>query len=425
MTLPPNEQKLSPYRWVVWGILVSIYLIVFFHRLSVGVIAEDLVSTFGMSATQIANLGSMYFYAYTIMQIPSGILADYLGPKKTAIIGCIVAAIGSGIFSFAINVPMAYVGRLLVGLGVSVIFLCVLKIQSNWFLAEKFATMSGLTSFIGGLGGVLAQGPLLMVVGLMGWRNSFRLIGIITFVFAILTLIFVKNTPTEMGLPEINPQQIQASKREENILSQLFAIIKNPRIWAPSITFGGINGGFMLFAGTFGVSYIAIVYEVNKILAANMVSMLLVVSSIANLFIGKISDTLRRRKGPLLVLAVAAVIGWGILVFLKPPLWFMFVFVVLIGISSSIGVLCWSLGKEVSDPKLAGMSISIVNVSGFFFAALLQVICGKLIDINLSKGLPMDMAYTNAFIVPAISSFVALIFALLSKETKCENIYTQ
>lgn len=217
MTLSPNEQKLSHYRWVVWGILVSIYLIVFFHRLSAGVIAEDLINPFGMTATQIANLGSMYFYAYTIMQIPSGILADHLGPKKTAIMGCFVAAIGSLIFSFAVNVPMAYVGRLLVGLGVSVIFLCVLKIQANWFPAEKFATMSGLTSFIGGLGGLLAQGPLLMVVGLMGWRNSFLLMGIITIALAILTLLFVKNTPTERGLPEVNPQQAQTSAERESI----------------------------------------------------------------------------------------------------------------------------------------------------------------------------------------------------------------
>jgi len=146
-----NEQEVSPYRWVVWGILVSIYLIVFFHRLSVGVITGDLDKSFGMNATQIANLGAMYFYAYTVMQIPTGILVDHLGPKKTAIAGCIVAAFGSIIFALSINIPMAYLGRLLVGLGVSVIFLCVLKIQSNWFPAEKFASMSGLTTFIGSI----------------------------------------------------------------------------------------------------------------------------------------------------------------------------------------------------------------------------------------------------------------------------------
>lgn len=94
----------------------------------------------------------MYLYAYIVMQIPTGILLDYLGPKKTIIADCIVAAFSSVMFSLSVNIPMAYLSRLLVGLGVSVVFLCILQIQANWFPAEKFAAMSGLTSFMGSMG---------------------------------------------------------------------------------------------------------------------------------------------------------------------------------------------------------------------------------------------------------------------------------
>jgi len=70
-------------------------------------------------------------------------------------------------------------------------------------------------------------------------------------------------------------------------------------------------------------------------------------------------------------------------------------------------------------------SITFGGVNGGFmlFAALLPVISGKLIDINLMRGLSTDVAYTKAFIVPGISALIALIFAFLSKETKCKNIY--
>ncbi|MDR7857695.1 MFS transporter [Tissierella sp.] len=425
MDSPQNKQNVSLYGWLVWGILVTIYLIVFFHRLSVGVITGDLVETFGMSATQIANLGAMYFYAYTIMQIPSGILADRLGPKKTVIVGCIVAAIGSIIFSFAANIPMAYFGRLLVGLGVSVVFLCILKIQANWFPAKKFATMSGITSFIGGMGGVLAQGPLIAIVNMIGWRSSFLVIGVITLVLVVITAIFVKNTPTEKGLPEVNPQQTQPIGEKESILSQLLEVLKNPRIWAPAIAFGGINGSFMLFAGTFGVSYISNVYSLNNTSAANYISIMLVGSGIACLLIGRISDSIRKRKLPMVILAIAAVVAWIILVFVRPPIWFMYVFILLAGSASSIGVLCWSVGKEVSNPRLAGMAMSIVNVCGFLFAALLPVISGRIIDTNITRGLSPDMAYVRAFIVPTVSTIISLVFALLSRETKCENIYSK
>lgn len=420
-----DKRRISLYRWVVWGILVTIYLIVFFHRLSVGVITGELNNSFGMNATQIANLGAMYFYAYIVMQIPTGILVDHLGPKKTVVIGCIVAAFSSIMFSLSVNITMAYLSRLLVGLGVSVVFLCILKIQSNWFPAEKFATMSGFTSFIGSMGGLLAQTPLIALVALIGWRNSFLVMGIITFVLAILAMIFVKSTPIEMGFPAVNPQETQTKNQKQGIASQLLGVVKNPRVWCPAFVFGGVNGGFLLFTGTFGVSYIISVYGLSKTYAANLISVALLVSGLASLLIGKISDKLKMRKLPMIVLAAATVAAWAIIVFLKPSVILMSILVLLIGVTSSIAVLCWSVGKEVSDQKLAGMSMSIVNVFGFIFAAILMIVCGKMIDISTANGLNPAAAYPKAFAVVIGSSIIALVFALFTTETRCENIYNK
>jgi sugar phosphate permease len=420
-----NESKASSYRWVVWGILVVIYLTVFFHRMSVGVIVGDLEQSFGMTATQIANLGAMYFYAYTFMQVPTGILVDYLGPKKTVIAGSIVAAVGSILFSFSGTIMFAYLSRLLVGLGVSVVFLSILKIQANWFPAKDFATMSGVTSFIGSLGGLLAQTPLLIIVGLVGWRASFLSMGVISVALAFLVMVFIKNTPSEKGLPEVNPVQSTPSGQSESIMQQLFAIIKNPKVWFPAVAFGTINGSTLLFSGTFGVPYLMETYDITKTAAANIVSLCLLGSGVACLLVGKISDTMQNRKIPMLVLSATGIIGWAILVFMGSniPLWLVTVASIMIGVAGSIGVICWSLGKEVNDPKLAGMSMSIVNVCGFFFAAILPVICGKFVDANLAKGFDLAASYRGAFIVPVIAVVVSFVFALLATETKAKNIY--
>lgn len=418
-----KTEKSNSYRWVVWGILVAVYLIVFFHRLSVGVIVGDLEKSFGMNASQIANLGSMYFYAYTIMQIPTGVLVDYLGPKKTVVYGSLIAAIGSIIFSLSTTIILAYFSRLLVGLGVSVVFLSILKIQANWFPAKDFASMSGLTSFIGSMGGLLAQAPLLALVGLIGWRSSFASMGIITIILAVLVILFVKNTPIEEDQPKVNHHKNNPSQNPQNILSQLLSVIKNPKIWSPALAFGTVNGAVMLFTGTFGVSYITSIYGVSKVIAANYISMALLASGVACLFVGKISDKLRKRKLPMVILAAIAAISWTTLVFANPPIWLMVILVIFIGASGSIGVICWSVGKEVSDPTLSGMSMSIVNVCGFLFAAVLPVICGKFVDMNILAGLSSAIAYKKAFIVPVIASIIALVVALLSTETKAENIY--
>lgn len=417
-----NNRNISKYRWFIWGILVTIYLIVFFHRLSVGVITEELKKTFDMNATQIANLGAMYFYAYIVMQIPTGVLADYMGPKKTVTVGSLVAGIGSVVFALSQTIYMAYLGRLLVGLGVSVVFLCILKIQSSWFPAEKFATMSGLTSFIGSMGGLLAQTPLVALVALIGWRNSFLAMGIVTFLMSALVVTFVKNTPGEIGFEEVNPRA-NSSGENQHIMLQLLEEVRSPRIWPPAFVFGGVNGGFLVFTGTFGVSYITNVYKLSNTYAANMISIVLLISGISCLLVGGISDKIKSRKIPMIFLAATTAAAWSILVLLKPPLFVLFILISLIGVTSSMGVVCWSVGKEVSNPRLSGMAMSIVNVFGFIFTAILMVICGKIIDMNISSSMDAGAAYTNAFVALIASSFIALAFSFFATETKCMNIY--
>jgi sugar phosphate permease len=87
-------KRVLSYRWVVFGILALSYFFVYFHRVSTAVMSTDLQTTFGVGASSIALLSSAYFYAYTIMQLPLGLLTDNLGPRKTVSIFTLVAAAG-------------------------------------------------------------------------------------------------------------------------------------------------------------------------------------------------------------------------------------------------------------------------------------------------------------------------------------------
>lgn len=54
------------YRLIVFGVLILAYMVVFFHRLAVGIVRDDLISEFNMSNITFANLSSTYFYAYVL-----------------------------------------------------------------------------------------------------------------------------------------------------------------------------------------------------------------------------------------------------------------------------------------------------------------------------------------------------------------------
>ncbi|MCC5909975.1 MAG: MFS transporter [Clostridiaceae bacterium] len=112
--------------------------------MALGVVRDELIKEFHITSTTFGYLGSTYFYVYMMMQIPSGILADTLGARKTVASGTILAAVGSMIFGLAPSIGYVFLGRLLVGLGVSVVLICILKILSQWFMIKEFATMAEL-----------------------------------------------------------------------------------------------------------------------------------------------------------------------------------------------------------------------------------------------------------------------------------------
>lgn len=86
--LKPRTTTAFFYRWVIWGILIVAFMVSFFHRFSPAVVQNLLTEEFALSAATFGTMASMYFYAYTVMQIPVGILADTLGgPRVTVAVG--------------------------------------------------------------------------------------------------------------------------------------------------------------------------------------------------------------------------------------------------------------------------------------------------------------------------------------------------
>lgn len=419
-------KKLKTYRWLIWGILCLVYIIVFFHRMAAGVVKDNLTETFRISATTFANLGSAYFYAYLVMQIPTGILADTLGARTTVTAGTILAGIGSMVFGTASNIYLAFVGRTLVGIGVSVVFISILKIQTEWFHENEFATISGLTVFTGNMGGVLAQTPLVLLVSLLTWRNSFVMIGVITCIIAVLCYLIVRNKPGDMGLPPVNEiKRKDTGAPKVNVFKALTEVCRNPYTWPPFFMFMGFYGAFQALSGTWGQSYLRTVYGMNNVKAANYVALTVLGFSAASALIGVLSDKILKRKLPMIAFGTIYLLSWAVIVFVnggRPPVGILGILFFVLGFSAAAFVLSWACGKEVNDPVYAGISTSVINTGGFIGAAIVPVIMGRVIDRYADIISPQQL-YSKAFWFCLISVGIGYLFMMLIKETGCRNIY--
>ena len=414
-------KKVESYRWVVWTILAATYVFVTFHRMGTGVVKNELQEAFNIGTAQFANIGSMYFYAYFIMQIPSGILADKLGPKKTVFMFSILAAIGSVMFGLAPNIYVAYFGRFLVGIGVSVVFVCLIKIQSRWFYSRNFGLMIGFAGLAANLGAIIAQTPLLIATRTIGWRNTFIYMGIAMIFFAILTKLFVKDDPTDMGLPGMDILENRpAVNANIKVGESLKSVLLNKRTWTISLTYIGLYTGYVVLMGTYGVSFLVQKYNLEQVQAANFIIAAIVGSAVSGIVVGYVSDRIKNRKMPIVLLNVINLICWIVFIYVKMPVQMLTPFLFVFGFAMSVFTMCWTVGNEVNDMRLSGIATGVVNCIGFLGAAVVPVIMGNIIDKY--SDIP-QVGYDKAFLVLIALVAISTVASFFTTETNAKNIY--
>jgi sugar phosphate permease len=187
----------------MFWILALGYVLVYFHRQCPAVLAVDLMRDLQVDGTIMGLFGSLYFYPYAVMQLPAGLLSDSLGPRKTITLFFLIAVAGSFLLGFAPGIAWAIAGRLLVGIGVAMLFVPTLKVLSRWFDAREFATMTGILMAMGGLGSMISAGPLAFLSTVLGWRNSFYIVGAFTLVLALMVWFVVRDRPSDPGWPPL------------------------------------------------------------------------------------------------------------------------------------------------------------------------------------------------------------------------------
>lgn len=362
------------------------YLLVYFHRVAPAVVADRVMADFGISGAVLGNLAAIYFYIYTMMQIPAGILADSFGPRRTIALGSVISGVGSILFGIAPVMIYAYLGRFLVGLGVSIIFIPILKLCTEWFEGKRFAAMSGLTLLVGNSGALLASTPLAMMANRLGWRMAFLLIGGVGLASALLCLLFVRDSPARVDLPP--PEGATGGSGVSTfgeVVRGLQAVMANPRSWPPFMAFLGIYGTLMALQGAWGGTYLMQHFGMTRIEAANGILPIALGMIVGSPTIGYISDKLRRRKLPFMTAGILYLGIWVLLRFWpggKPSSALLpFLFFVM-GLSASGFILSWAMGKEINPPSLSGSAMGFTNMGGFLGAALMQPLFGFALDMS-------------------------------------------
>ncbi len=407
---------------MIFIVVMAAYTLSFFQRFAPASIAQDLALAFDTTAASLGVLAATYFYVYTLMQVPTGVLVDTLGPRRILLIGGVISFIGSLWFGLAPDLSQALVGRTLVGLGVSVTFIAMLKIIALSFEEHRFASLTGLGVFIGNIGSVLAGVPLAFAAAEIGWRAVFIAVAVASLVFGTLAWWMMRHSAAMAG----------TRVDRTVVMGGLWSVLRNRQTWAPALTNLGLAGSYFTFAGLWAMPYLTQVHGYSRNIAATHLSLMYAGFAVGCLTLGIISDRLRQRKTILISAAVVycsiwCVWWWGGAL----PVAATMALCALMGFSTAGFSLTWACAKEVNPPQLAGMSTSIANVGGFFGAAVMQPLVGWLMDRVWAGTMANGVrAYSLADFRFGLSVVIALAFfgllaAFFVRETRCKNLWVE
>jgi MFS family permease len=160
------------------------YYMSYFFRSVNAIIAPDLKAEFDLVGGGLGLMTAAYLITFAAFQIPLGLLLDRFGPVKVQAVLLATAALGAFVFASGDSILTLFIGRALIGLGVSGGLMSSFKAIVLWFPRERLPLVNGLFMSFGGLGALSATGPVEIALGFTDWRGVYAGVGVATAVVA-------------------------------------------------------------------------------------------------------------------------------------------------------------------------------------------------------------------------------------------------
>ena len=407
-------------RWKIFAVLSLMYVLAYFYRVSMAVVARDLSIDLGLSAAMVGTLSGLFFYVYALVQIPLGPLIDRFGGRLVISACGVLTVAGTLLFAMAHGYGAVAAGRMLLGIGTACVLMASLKIFGNWFSPHEFATISGFMVAVGNLGNLSATAPLAFAVSHLGWRQPFVIMALVQALATALVFFTVRDHPPADAVPEREPLY-EAKPAAVGLVEGWKIVFASPSFWLLGLLSFFWYGNYMVLQGLWGGPYLMDAFHFSR-QAAGQFLMFTSLGFIAGcIVIGRISDRiLKSRKWTLffgqLMLLLLMSLPLGPMERI-PPQWLGAVFFA-IGIAVSSGVTIYPMIKEMFPSSISATAMTALNFFVVGGAAVVQQAMGQYIERfpRVGTGYPLE-AYHGAFLIPVAGLAVALCLFLFVRDT--------
>ncbi len=193
-------------RHAVLAILFMTWVFSLMNRMAMSVAIPYIASDYHLSPSASGLLLSVFFAAYSITQIPGGLLADVFGARRVATVAMVWWSVFTAITGAAANFAQMLVVRFLFGLGEGMFPACSFKTIAVWFPKKERATANAIMLASNPLGAAIAPLAVVGIMSFLGWRAVFYSLFIPGLLTALLFWHFVPDKPSASRF--VSPEEL-------------------------------------------------------------------------------------------------------------------------------------------------------------------------------------------------------------------------
>ena len=159
------------------------------------VFVAPLEAEFGWTRTQTSWVFTIAIVTFALSFVVAGRIQDQRGPRICAITGATLVGLGFLLASFTSSLVYLYVAfGFVVGLGNGFGYATPIPVGSKWFPDKRGLVVGLMVAGYGGGSAIVIPVANALIDG-VGWRVTFRILGVVLFLMCMLGSLWLKNPP--------------------------------------------------------------------------------------------------------------------------------------------------------------------------------------------------------------------------------------
>ena len=367
------------------------YLVAWLDRMAINMTIPYIRTELQVGPERIGWILSAFFLGYALFQIPGGMLADRIGPRKVILAALAWWSLFTALTGAVGGLVSMLVVRFLFGIGEGIFPAAVWKVIGNWYTKKNRGTANSIILSSVAFGPAISSLLLAWFLPILGWRNSFYVLGGAGIICLLGAYLFITNSIHEN--PNVSREELeeferdsrsQAANAEQTLEKASFGqLLRSPAIWVlffVALIYNLTMYGWLNWLPT----YLLEVKKLSLQRTGFVGALPFLFGGIGCTLAGYVSDRWFRGRRKYLVFGCQALGGVCLYLFtqINDPVPYMIAQCIAGFLLFMAAGAIWTLPMILVPPKLMGSGSGFINTGGQIGGFLTNLLIGWVIEWN-------------------------------------------